>query len=166
MTFSIIFTYRILVKTIIDYYCNSTIEHPRLRFVLYTVFYSMVDAYVDDEDEFKRLINMIKVKATPEEPQESRLITQMRESLVNLASKHERLIREIESLTIENERLIRENKRLTIENERLIRENKRLTIENEVYRGIQEILDNHSDDLPDHVKSSLQKLLFKKSINH
>ena len=63
----------------------------------------MIDAYVDDKDEFKRLINMINDKATPEERQESRLLTHMRESLVNLVSKHERLIREIESLTIENE---------------------------------------------------------------
>ena len=44
---------------------------------------------------------MINDKATPEERQESRLITQMRESLVNLASKHERL-------TIVNEAFRRE----------------------------------------------------------
>ena len=48
----------------IDHYCNSTIEHPRLRFVLYTVFYSMIDAYVDDKYEFKRLIKMINPKTT------------------------------------------------------------------------------------------------------
>ena len=34
---------------------------------------------------------MINDKATPEERQESRLLTHMRESLVNLTSKHERL---------------------------------------------------------------------------
>ena len=86
---------------------------------------------------------MIKVEAIPEERQESRLITQMRESLVNLASKHERL---------------------TIENERLIREIERLTIENEFYRGIQEILDSDFDDA-NQIKSALQKLL-SETINH
>ena len=99
----------------------------------------MVDAYVDDEDEFKRLINMINDKATPEERQESRLLTHMRESLANLTSK-------IETLTTEKEILANENETFS--------------------RGIQDVLDNNSDDLPDHVKSSLQKLLFKKSINH
>ena len=93
---------------------------------------------------------MVNDKATPEERQESRLITQMRESLVNLASKHEKL-------TIENERL-------TIENERLIREIERLTIENEFYRGIQEILDSDFDDA-NQIKSALQKLL-SETINH
>ena len=106
----------------------------------------MIDAYVDDEDEFKRLINMINDKATPEECQESRLLTHMRESLANLTSK-------IETLTTEN-------KTLTTEKETLANENETFS------RGIQDVLDNNSDDLPDNVKSSLQKLLFKKSINH
>ena len=89
---------------------------------------------------------MINDKATPEECQESRLLTHMRESLANLTSK-------IETLTTEN-------KTLTNEKETLANENETFS------RGIQDVLDNNSDDLPDNVKSSLQKLLFKKSINH
>ena len=151
----------------IDYYCNSEIEHPRLRFVLYTVFYSMIDAYVDDEDEFKRLINMINDKATPEERQESRLLTHMRESLANLTSKIETLTTENKTLTTEKETLANENETLANENETLTTEKETLANENETFsRGIQDVLDNNSDDLPDNVKSSLQKLLFKKSINH
>ena len=58
----------------------------------------MIDAYVDDKDEFKRLINMINDKATTEKRQESRLLTHMRESLANLTYKNESFSRGIQDL--------------------------------------------------------------------
>ena len=122
----------------IDHYCNSTIEHPRLRFVLYTVFYSMIDTYVDDKYEFKRLIKMINDKATPEERQESKLLTHMRESLANLTSK-------IETLTTEKETLADENESFS--------------------RGIQDLLDTDADVSADYIKSELRKLLSRNSTN-
>ena len=110
---------------------------------------------------------MINDKATPEERQESRLLTHMRESLANLTSKIETLTTENKTLTTEKETLANENETLANENETLTTEKETLANENETFsRGIQDVLDNNSDDLPDNVKSSLQKLLFKKSINH
>ena len=82
----------------IDCYCNSKITNPQLRFVLYTVFYCMIDAYIDDEDEFERLINMINPKATPEERNETEILIRMKESLAELTSKEE-LVSENEILS-------------------------------------------------------------------
>ena len=105
----------------------------------------MIDAYVDDEDEFKRLINMINDKATPEECQESRLLTHMRESLANLTSK-------IETLTTENKTLVNEKETLANENENFS-------------RGIQDLLDTDADVSADYIKSELRKLLSRNSTN-
>ena len=69
-----------------DYYLKFEIENPRLRFALFTSFYCMADAYIDDENEFEELIEMIKEKQTPEELKEvSTLI--YRENKLALARK-------------------------------------------------------------------------------
>ena len=105
----------------------------------------MIDAYVDDEVEFERLINMINLNATSEERQESRLLTHMRESLANLTSK-------IETLTTENKTLVNEKETLANENENFS-------------RGIQDLLDTDADVSADYIKSELQKLLSRNSVN-
>ena len=158
----------------IDYYCNSKIEHPRLRFVLYAAFYCMIDAYIDDEDEFERLINMIKPKATPEERKEYGVLIHMRETIAKLNTEKQTLVNKNETLVNKNETLVNKNETLVNKNETLVNKNETLVnnlntvvTENEAFsQGIQDLLDNYSDVLPVYVKSLLQQLLLQKSINH
>ena len=88
---------------------------------------------------------MINDKATPEERQESKLLTHMRESLANLTSK-------IETLTTEKETLANEKEILANENESFS-------------HGIQDLLDTDADVSADYIKSELRKLLSRNSTN-
>lgn len=50
----------------LHYLLELEITSKRLEYVLYSVFYCMIDAYFDDEYEYKRMMNMLNQKASNE----------------------------------------------------------------------------------------------------
>ena len=120
----------------------------------------MVDAYIDDGDEFERLINMIKPKATMEEREDYGVLIHMREIIAKLNTEKQTLVNK-------NETLVNKNETLVNKNETLVNNLNMAVAENEAFfQGIQDLLDNYYDVLPVYVKSLLQQLLLQNSIIH
>ena len=113
----------------------------------------MVDAYIDDGDEFERLINMIKPKATMEEREDYGVLIHMREIIAKLNTEKQTLVNKNETLVNKNETLVNNLNMAVAENEAF-------------FQGIQDLLDNYYDVLPVYVKSLLQQLLLQNSIIH
>ena len=59
-----------ITRELLDYFLNRKIESNKLKNTLYRVFYAMIDAYFDDENEFQEMINMLKKDMTNKEETE------------------------------------------------------------------------------------------------
>ena len=71
----------------LHYFLESEMENSRLEFVLCTVFYCTIDAYFDDEEEYRRLIDMIDEKVNPETRKESK-------TLINIQNRFSKKLEE------------------------------------------------------------------------
>ena len=54
-------------RELLDYFLNRKIESNKLKNALYRVFYVMIDAYFDDEEEFQEMITMLKKDMSDED---------------------------------------------------------------------------------------------------
>ena len=110
----------------VNYYLKFKIDNPRLRFALFTSFYSMADAYIDDEKEFEELIETIKGKQTPKELNEvSTLI--YRENKLALA--REIIAKKDDELIAKDNKIAEKDKKIAEKNN-MISELKKLVDEN------------------------------------
>lgn len=50
----------------LHYFMELEITSKRLEYVLYSVFYCMIDAYFDDEEEYQKVKNMLEQKVSQE----------------------------------------------------------------------------------------------------
>ena len=93
-----------ILKEAIDLYVNAENDNVKLRKTLYTAFYCMIDAYIDDEDEFERLVKMISKNELTEIMEESNTILRLKDNEVNF----KRRINESEEIIIEKDNIITE----------------------------------------------------------
>ena len=93
-----------ILKEAIDLYVNTENDNVKLRKTLYTAFYCMIDAYIDDEDEFERLVKMISKNELTEIMEESDTIIRVKDNEASLKKR----INESEEIIIEKDNIITE----------------------------------------------------------
>ena len=134
----------------IDYYLGFEIKNPRLRFALFSSFYCMTDAYIDDENEFEELIEMIKQKQTPE----------TLDNLTTLVNSQNNLALARELLAEKDDEIAEQNKTITEQNTEIAEQNKKLTEDEYIFSKLRKLADRLDDD---EISAEIYKILFKTS---
>ena len=142
-----------------DYYLKFEIDDPRLRFVLFTSFYCMADAYIDDENEFEELIEMIKEKQTPKGLKEVSTLIYTKNKLA-LARKI--IAEKDDELTAKNNEITAKDNEITEKNNEITAKDNVITANNNMISEIKKLVDENSDT---ELATKINKILFKNVAN-
>lgn len=102
------------LKKVVDIYTKLEDMEPRLELVIYSVLYAIIDAHFDDEKEFKRMIEMIDLKTSPQTREEfsyRQLLEEENAALKISQQQSEKEKEEFDKYKIESEKKIAELER-------------------------------------------------------
>ena len=159
-----------ITRELLDYFLNRKIESNKLKNTLYRVFYAMIDAYFDDEKEFKEMINMLKKDMSNEDEKrlESDIIrekklndalnenTKLNENYTKLSEDYTKLNEDNTKLSEDNTKLSEDNTKLSEDNTKLSEDNTKLSEEKEHVCNITNQLLTELENSP---HSDIKKLL-------
>lgn len=108
-----------ITRRVVSLYNSIKNKPKKLEYVLYSVITAMIDAFFDDETEFKELMDMINNETEDEiiEKFETEIISENK--IIELQNENEAYASEISQLRSENDVVVAENSQLKSEIEEL-----------------------------------------------
>ena len=94
------------------YLLKSKINSKRLEFVSYSVFYCMIDAYFDDENEFNEMIRMLEQKTNPETIEQFQSEIRLKNELSQVSAERDEISAENNKLRTKTDEITAENTEL------------------------------------------------------